>query len=275
METLMDPNALPLVQILGAWLSIFLTICIFSFLYGDNPIYKLAEHIFLGVSIGYGVVEIYYGNFKPNLINKLIIVDGDFLGGEWSLYRVLLLVPLIMLVLLMMKFTKNYSWLARLPIAFVVAAYAGVKLTGEANARLMTQVAQSIPDLGAVYAEHQIWTWDADGAGVFSALFLLLGLCACLLHFYFSAPHKGPMKYISRFGVLVLMLSFGASFGYTVMGRISLAIGRAQELLGLDKPAVETAQIHPKIATGISIAVIIIGLVVWRMRGGGADEETL
>jgi len=272
MEAL-TPDALPLVQILGAWLSIFLTICIFSFLYGDNPIYKLAEHIFLGVSIGYGVVEIYYGNFKPNLINKLVFVDGAFLGGEWTLYRVLLMVPLVMLVLLMMKFTKNFSWLARIPIAFIVAAYAGVKLTGEANARLMTQVAQSIPDLGAVYAEHGIWSWQADGAGVFSSLFLLLGLCACLLHFYFSAPHKKAMKYISRFGVLVLMLSFGASFGYTVMGRISLAIGRAQELLGLDKPVAEAAQIHPKLATLASLIVIITGLVVWRMRGGGADEE--
>ncbi len=263
----MDAQALPLVQIFGAWVSIFLTLCIFSFLYGDNPIYKLAEHIFLGVSIGYGVVEIYYGNFKPNLINKLLDADAD-----WTLYRVLLFVPLVMLVLLMMKFTKKLSWLARIPIAFVVAAYAGVKLTGEANARLMTQVAQSIPDLGQTWADYGLWSWQDDGAGVFSALFLLLGLCACLLHFYFSSPHQRGMKYISRFGVLVLMLSFGASFGYTVMGRISLAIGRAQEMLGLDKPAAEVAQIHPRLASLASLLIIIAGLVIWRLRGG--EEES-
>jgi hypothetical protein len=178
-------------------------------------------------------------------------------------------------VLLFMKFHKKLSWLARIPIAFIVAAYAGVKLTGEANARLMTQVAQSMPNLQQEWATHGIWSWEADGAGVFSALFLVLGLAACLLHFYFSSPHNKAMGYVSRFGILVLMLSFGASFGYTVMGRISLAIGRAQELLGYDRSAAEVAQIHPRIATLISLLVIIAGLVIWRMRGGGEEEEAL
>ena len=39
-------------QILGAWISIFLTLCTLSFLYDDNPFYKLAEHLFIGTSIG-------------------------------------------------------------------------------------------------------------------------------------------------------------------------------------------------------------------------------
>ena len=40
------------IDLIGAWVSIFLTMCIFSFLYADNPIYKFAEHLFMGVSIG-------------------------------------------------------------------------------------------------------------------------------------------------------------------------------------------------------------------------------
>ena len=259
--------ALPFSQIVGAWLSIFLTLCIFSFLYEDNPIYKFTEHIFLGSSIGYGVVEIYYGNFKPNLIDKL------FFAEEWNLYRVLLIVPLIMLGLLFMKFHRKHAWLARIPIAFVVAAYAGVKLTGEANARLMTQVQQSMPDLVSDWNTHGLWNWDADGAGVISSVVLVVGLCACLLHFYFSAPHNRAMRATSRFGILMLMVSFGASFGYTVMGRISLCIGRIQEMLGLDKNAADVAQINPKLATLVSLLVIVVGLVIWRKMGGGAPEE--
>ena len=136
----------------------------------------------------------------------------------------------------------------------------------------MTQVAQSIPDLGAVWAEHGFWSWKADGAGVFSSLFLVLGLSACLLHFYFSAPQNKTMQQVSRFGVLTLMLSFGASFGYTVMGRISLAIGRAQEMLGLDRSPELVAQINPKLATLVSSAIVIGFLVVWRRRQG--DDYT-
>lgn len=250
------------IEIGGAWLSIFLTLCVLSFLYDDNPVYKLAEHLFLGVSIGYGVIEIYYGVFKPNLLDKLM---NDELG---MFQRSLSIVPLVLIIMLFSKLVPKYSWLARIPIAFIVAAYAGVKLTGELNANLMTQVAQSIPDLGAVWEAHGFWDWSADGAGVFSSLFLLFGLAACLLHFYFSAPQNKVMQQISRFGVLTLMLSFGASFGYTVMGRISLAIGRAQEMLGLDRKAEQVAVIHPKTATLISAILVIGFLVVWRRRQG-------
>lgn len=254
--------ALSFPQLAGAWLSIFLTLCVLSFLYDDNPVYKLAEHLFLGVSIGYGVVEAYFGVFKPNLIDKL----GDPSSG---LEFVLSLGAAGMVLLLFSKVVPSISWLARIPIAFIVAAFAGVKMTGELNANLMTQVAQSIPDLGQVWAEHGFWDWSADGAGVFSALFLVLGLSACLLHFYFSAPQSRAMQHISRFGILTLMLSFGASFGYTVMGRISLAIGRAQELLGLDKPAGEVAQIHPRIASVVGTLLIVAFLAAWQRRRTG------
>ncbi len=248
------------IEIGGAWISIFLTLCVLSFLYDDNPVYKLAEHIFLGVSIGYGVIEIYFGVFKPNLLDKLF-------EGLWF-QRALAVVPLILVILLFSKLDKKRAWLARIPIAFLVATYAGVKLTGELNANLMTQVAQSIPDLGQVWADHGLWDWSADGAGVISSVLLVLGLSACLLHFYFSAPQSKAMQKISRFGVLVLMLSFGASFGYTVMGRISLAIGRAQEMLGLDRPPAQVAEIHPRIASLVGLVLLIGFLIVWRKRQG-------
>ena len=39
-------------EIFGAWVAAFLTLAIFSFLYKDNPFYKIAEHIFVGISAG-------------------------------------------------------------------------------------------------------------------------------------------------------------------------------------------------------------------------------
>ena len=253
-------EALSTAHIVAAWVSLFLTLCIFSFLYADNPLYKLAEHLYLGVSIGVGIVEIYYGSFKPNIIDKLR--DGELLP----------IIPLTLIVLLFLKLSTRIGWVARIPIAFLVAAYAGVKLTGEANANLMTQVAQSMPNLKQLWIEHGLWDWQADGAGVFSGLVIVVGLGACLLHFYFSAPQSRLLKTISRFAVLVLMLSFGASFGYTVMGRISLCIGRVQEMLGLDKSEAAVAQIHPQLATLISAVIVIGFLAAWRTRGGGQDE---
>jgi len=35
---------------IGTWVAAFLTLSIFSFLYKDNPFYKFAEHLMVGVS---------------------------------------------------------------------------------------------------------------------------------------------------------------------------------------------------------------------------------
>ena len=58
-------------DILTAWISAFLTLAILSFLFNDNPLYKAAEHLFAGVSAGYGVVMAYWQFLRPSLLGKL------------------------------------------------------------------------------------------------------------------------------------------------------------------------------------------------------------
>ena len=58
-------------EIIGVWLSVFLTISIFSFLYMDNPFYKAAEHIFIGISSGYWAAMYYWTQIQPNLFGRL------------------------------------------------------------------------------------------------------------------------------------------------------------------------------------------------------------
>ena len=58
-------------EIIGAWVSVFLTLCIFSYLYKDNPFYKAAEHIFVGVSAGYAFTLSFWDEIIPNLFGRL------------------------------------------------------------------------------------------------------------------------------------------------------------------------------------------------------------
>ena len=51
------------------------------------------------------------------------------------------------------------------------------------------------------------------------------------VYFFFSKEHKGVIGKISKVGIYFLMIKFGASFGFAVMGRISLLIGRVEELI--------------------------------------------
>ena len=60
----------------------------------------------------------------------------------------------------------------------------------------------------------------------------MIGVVCTLIYFFFSREHKGLLGYTSRLGIIFIMIGFGASFGYTVMARVSLLIGRVQFLLG-------------------------------------------
>jgi MFS family permease len=95
---------------------------------------------------------------------------------------------------------------------------------------------------------------------------MLLGMLCGLIYFYFSVEHKGAIGRISRVGVWVLMIGFGASFGYTVQGRLSLAVGRALDIAGEDKEPGVASQIHGPLVAGIAIAAIIVGIVIWELR---------
>jgi hypothetical protein len=77
-----------------------------------------------------------------------------------------------------------------------------------------------------------------DGGSVFHTVMLsfsnivIVGGVVCgLIYFYFSKEHTGAFGRASRAGIWVLMIAFGASFGYTVMARVSLLIGRLEYLL--------------------------------------------
>ena len=67
------PELVSFADIAGYWLGIFLTFCILSFLYKDNPFYKFAEHLFIGISIGYVIIQQYY---NAGYGNRVILANG-------------------------------------------------------------------------------------------------------------------------------------------------------------------------------------------------------
>ena len=45
-----------LLNLIGTWVAATLTLAILSFLYKDNPLYKVAEHLYVGTSAGFAVI---------------------------------------------------------------------------------------------------------------------------------------------------------------------------------------------------------------------------
>lgn len=210
---------------LGIWVGALLTLCIFSFLYKDNPLYKFAEHLFVGVSAGYYIVLNYWTVIDANLLSPLRAAFGGRLEGgplriDQGDYRALLVVPGVLGVLLFTRLVGRLSWMSRWSLAVVIGVYAGLKTTGFAQGDLVAQVQASLIPL---------WIPGNPWAS-FNAILFMVGLMTSLLFFFYSREHRGALGWSSKAGIWFLMVSFGAGYGYTVMSRVSLLIGRFQFL---------------------------------------------
>jgi hypothetical protein len=193
----------------GVWIGALLTLFIFSFLYKDNPLYKFAEHLFVGISAGYYVVLQFWSVIWPNCLQPLM-------HGE-----LLLIVPAALGLFLFSRFVPSVAWISRWSLAVIIGAFAGIKTTGHAQADLVTQVQATMMPL---------WGTATFMQGFNNTIFVI-GLITTLVFFFFSTEQKGPIKSAARLGVWYLMVSFGAAYGFTVMARVSLLIGRFQFLL--------------------------------------------
>ncbi len=210
---------------LGVWVAALLTLCIFSFLYKDNPLYKFAEHLFVGVSAGYYLVLNYWTVIDANLLSPLrAAFGGRLVGGplqvDQGVYRALLVVPGVLGVLLFTRLFGRLSWMSRWSLAVIIGVYAGLKTTGFAQGDLVAQVQASLTPL---------W-FPGDPWASFNAILFMAGLLTSLLFFFYSREHRGALGWSSKAGLWFLMVSFGAGYGYTVMSRVSLLIGRFQFL---------------------------------------------
>lgn len=203
----------------GVWIAALLTIGIFSFLYKDNPVYKLCEAIFVGVSAGYWAVTYFWDNIHKKMYEGLFPTEG----GDPQVY---LWVGSILGVLMLTRLISKIGWVSRWPLSFIVGATAGLymMLYFVSNAMIQVESTIRIPRSGETGAI--IWG-DVPGAIV-----IAVGVIAGLVYFFFSKEHRGVFGATARVGIWFLMITFGASFGYTVMSRMSLLIGRMDFLFG-------------------------------------------
>jgi hypothetical protein len=189
---------------IGTLIAAFLTLCIFSFLYKDNPFYRFAEHLLVGISVGYILVIALNTTVMPKLINP-IFQEGKFVY----------IIPGILGLFMFARFLPKYVWLSRISIALIIGAGAGVAIPATMQAKILAQMQASMTNFATV-----------DGIIIFIAA------GTTLAYFFFSKEHKGWFGATARIGTWFLMIFFGATFGYTIMSRISLLIGRMQFLLG-------------------------------------------
>ncbi len=198
---------------LGLWIGAILTFAILSFLYKDNPLYKVAEQIFVGLSAGYWFIYTIYFILIPNLYSKL---TTDFSGNA------ILIIPALLGVMMLIRIIPKLEWLSRYPISLLMGTTAGLSFLLYIKSDLIQQLIATM-----------INPFAAGNSGqTIGEILMIVGTISGLAYFFFSKKHEGAFGVVAKIGIYFLMVSFGAAFGYTVMARISLLIGRIQFLLG-------------------------------------------
>jgi hypothetical protein len=236
----------------GAWVAAGFSLCIYSFLYKDNPFFKLGEHIFVGISMGYLLTITHY----EVMINKLYSPVTQ--QGKWWL-----IMPAILGLLLLSRFLPPISWLSRISFAFILGVSSGVAIPRQISSFILQQVQGTLKPLVAAGADGSVGVALAS----INTLLILVGVVSVLFYFFFSVEHAGSARRVARVGIYFLMVSFGAAFGYTVMARMSLLIGRFDELLLY-------ASADYGHATFVLLAAMIVGLAWWEKRKVRTGGET-
>jgi hypothetical protein len=210
----------------------FLTLAIFSFLYKDNPFYKFAEHLYVGISAAFWMCQGFWGQLVGSFIPYSSRSLSEFFEVEFQDYRYHYYLAVALGILLLMRLVPRVGWLSRWSLAFIIGTTAGLNLPRYLRSDFMSQINNTFQplfvDWQGVGSFVSNFSLSASGQFVlsFANWVIVIGVLCGLIYFFFSKEHKGLFGSASRVGIWVLMITFGASFGYTVMGRISLLIGR-------------------------------------------------
>jgi len=185
------------------WVAAICTIAVFTYLYGENPFWRLAEHMYVGLAAAWSVGYQWHAYIKP------FITDDLMTHGYWSL-----VLPAILGLLIYTRYFPSVAWLARYPLSFWIGYGAGYVLAFT-PAVYLNQITASFVKL------NEINQW-----------ILLIALLTTLMYFFFTLRRDNAvMKYGASIGRYAIMVALGANFGSTMLYRFSLFLGRAKFLL--------------------------------------------
>ena len=209
------------VDLVGAFLGFVLTIFIFSYIWGDNLLFRIATHLFIGVAAGYVVIVVIQNIILPQMIFPF--VDGS---QNEKIFAILFL---ILGALMLMKISPRLNRFGNPALAYLVGVGAAAAIGGAVFGTVFPQALSSMN----VFDENNL----------FNALWILVGTLTTLLYFQFgirrkSSEDEGPqlpawIEMISKVGQFFIAITFGALFSGVYLAAVTALIERASYLWNL------------------------------------------
>jgi hypothetical protein len=206
-------------DLVTGFLSFLLTLMIFSYLIGDNPAFRVAVYIFVGVSAGYVAAVTWWQVLYPRVIEPLTY------GGITE--RMLTLIPLILGALLLMKLSPRTAWLGNSSVAFLVGVGAAVAVGGAVMGTIIPQTQASFDVFNSTRAGGS-WL----GRLLFGAI-MLVGTITTLVYFHFGAKATagGPQRsklviWLGWIGQIFIAITLGVLFASVLAAALTALIER-------------------------------------------------
>ena len=196
--------------------AVILTFMVLSRIVGDNPLFRVAQYLFVGVSLGLAFVVAYHQVLRPAV--------GGLVNGEpqaTAIYGV----PLVLGLLLLPRITRRqeWSWLANVPLALVFGVGAALAAGGAIAGTLLPQILDTARPLSG---------GPAQVAGV---IVLALGTVVTMSAFYYTVPRERGMgrlvEMASLLGHWLLMIAFGFFFADALRSYLTALTERLSFLL--------------------------------------------
>jgi hypothetical protein len=195
------------------WLGALATLALYTVLYRENPIYRFAEHVFLGLAIGYGAYVTWRDILFPKWYTPL------FTEHHWPWIFAFVAGAMYYTI-----YSKRFSWMSRVVMMTMMGLSAGLTFR-QFFGEYYPQIGASFKPLVVI----QKTPVDMGGSAFasFTNILFLVCLLAVSIYFLFSFEQRNPaIRKTANVGRWLMMVAFGAMFGSTVMARMSLFIGR-------------------------------------------------
>lgn len=216
-------------ETIGPLIAAVLTMMVFSYILGDNVLFRLASHIFVGVAVGYAIIVIGYEVFVP------AIGTGN---------TVSVLPALILCILLIFKIRPKQgeigNVLGNISLAFLLGVGAALTVGGAVFGTLLPQVS-AMTNI-SLNPNHYPDTDNEVGLVVWlNNIIIVLGTVGTLFYFTFAVRahgvlgglREGIVRFWAGMGRLIIIFTLGALFANTFNSRVALLISRLQFLIGL------------------------------------------
>lgn len=214
-------------DLIGGLLGLVLTLAVFSYLLGDNALFRLAVHIFIGMSAAYVTVVVAYNILWPRLLRPVLQAGG------WDL--VLAVVPLILSILLFARLVPRYSILSSPVLSFIVGVGAAAAVGGAVFGVLLPQSSATI-NLFDLQSAREMGK-DSSLLLANSSL-ILVGTLSSLAYFHFGVRAKPGTKparaawleWLSQVGKGFIVIAFGMIFAGVYAAALAALIERLSSM---------------------------------------------